>query len=55
MLDNLKEKEMKDLVVASEDIGMQDLVFLCGLVAKLGKRQVTPTNCQGWPCFRRRK
>ena len=52
MLDNLKEKEMKDLVVASEDIGMQDLVFLCGLVAKLGKRQAGPTHCQCWTCLR---
>ena len=47
MLDNLKEKEMKDLVVASEDIGMQDLVFLCGLVAKLGKRQDIHIDQQG--------
>merc|ERR1719460_2349170 len=37
MIDNIKENDMKERVSA-EAIGMEDLVSLCGLVAKVGKR-----------------
>ena len=39
MIDNIKENDMKERVsAAGKDIGMEDLVLLCGLVAKVGKR-----------------
>ena len=37
MIDNIKENDMKERVSA-EAIGMEDLVSLCALVAKVGKR-----------------
>ena len=39
MIDNAKENDMKERVSAEgKDIGMEDLVSLCSLVAKVGKR-----------------